>query len=174
MSRQSFAKARENINPQAILDINKSIIEDFEKQNREKKLYKNHRIFSIDGSYISLPNSRLATEEFGFSTNQNGIKRAKGLAMTMYDSLNKLTIHAGLFKRKDSEKKLVFKFIDYLKEQNYKNIIVLDRGYPSFELMDYIGKSGYKYVIRVQSNFSKITKDATDIDRQVTTSYKQN
>ena len=40
--------------------------------------------------------------------------------------------------------------------------------------MDYIGKSGYKYVIRVQSNFSKITKDAADIDRQVTTSYKQN
>ena len=120
VSRQSFAKVRENINPQAILDINKSIIEDFEKQNREKKLYKNHRTFNIDGSYISLPNSRLATEGFGFSTNQSGIKRAKGLAMTMYDSLNKLTIHAGLFKRKDSEKKLVFKFIDYLKEQNYK------------------------------------------------------
>ena len=120
VSRQSFAKVRENINPQAILDINKSIIEDFEKQNREKKLYKNHRTFNIDGSYISLPNSRLATEGFGFSTNQRGIKRAKGLAMTMYDSLNKLTIHAGLFKRKDSEKKLVFKFIDYLKEQNYK------------------------------------------------------
>ena len=60
VSRQSFAKVRENINPQAILDINKSIIEDFEKQNREKKLYKNHRTFNIDGSYISLPNSRLA------------------------------------------------------------------------------------------------------------------
>ena len=71
MSRQSFAKVREDINPQAILDINKSIIEDFEKQNREKKLYKNHRTFNIDGSYISLPNSRLATEGFGFSTNQS-------------------------------------------------------------------------------------------------------
>lgn len=104
-SAQSFAKARENINPQAILDINKSIIEEFEKQNTDKKLYKKHRIFSIDGSYISLPNSRFATEKFRFSTNQNGIKRAKGLAMTM----------------------------EYLKEQNYKNIITaLGQAHQSF------------------------------------------
>lgn len=104
VSRQGFAKARENINPQAILALNKSIIDDFEVQNTDKKLYKNHRIFSIDGSYISLPNTKQTIEEYGFSTNQNGIKRAKGLAMTIYDSLNELTIHAELFKRNDSEK----------------------------------------------------------------------
>ena len=172
VSRQGFAKARENINPQAILALNKSIIDDFEVQNTDKKLYKNHRIFSIDGSYISLPNTKQAIKEYGFSTNQNGIKRAKGLAMTIYDSLNELTIHAELFKRNDSEKKLVFEFIDYLKKQNYKDIIiVLDRGYPSFQLMDYIEQIGYKYVIRVQSNFSKITTNAIAVDSQVTASY---
>lgn len=144
VSRQGFAKARENISPQAIVAINKSIIEDFEVQNTDKKLYKNHRIFNIDGSYISLPNSTQAIAEYGFSTNQNGIKCAKGLAMTIYDSSNKLAIHAELFKRNDSEKKLVFRFIDYLKKQNYKDIIiVLDRGYPSFQLMYYIDKIGY-------------------------------
>lgn len=104
VSRQGFAKARENINPEAILAINKSIIEDFEVQNTDKKLYKKHRIFSIYGSYISLPNSTQAIAEYGFSTNQNGIKCAKGLAMTIYDSLNELTINAELFKRNDSEK----------------------------------------------------------------------
>jgi hypothetical protein len=172
VSRQGYAKARENINPQTILALNKSIIDDFEVQNTDKKLYKNHRIFSIDGSYISLPNTKQAIEEYGFSTNQNGIKRAKGLAMTIYDSLNELTIHAELFKRNDSEKKLVFEFIDYIKKQNYKDIIiVLDRGYPSFQLIDYIDKIGYKYVIRVQSNFSKITTNAIAVDSQVTASY---
>ena len=37
VSRQGFAKARENINPQAILAQNKSIIDDFEVQNTDKK-----------------------------------------------------------------------------------------------------------------------------------------
>lgn len=120
VSRQGFAKARENINPEAILNINKSIVDDFEIQNTDKKLFKSKRIFSIDGSYIALPNSKQAIKEFGFSTNQNEIKRGKALAMTIYDSLNKLTIHAGLFKRNESEKKLVFLFIDYLKNRIIK------------------------------------------------------
>lgn len=94
--------------------------------------------------------------------------------MTVYDSLNKLTVHAGLLKRNESEKKLAFKFVDHIKEQNYKNIIiVLDRGYPSFQLMDYIDKIGYKYVIRVQSNFSKITTATIAADSQISASYKQ-
>lgn len=33
VSRQGFAKARENIVPEAILEINKSIIDDYKDQN---------------------------------------------------------------------------------------------------------------------------------------------
>ncbi len=67
-----------------------------------------------------------AIEEYGFSTNQNGIKRTKGLAVTIYDSLNELTIHAELFKHNDSEKKLVFEFIDYLFSKITTNAIAVD------------------------------------------------
>lgn len=175
VSRQGFAKARENLLPEGILALNKSIIDDFEVQNTDKKLFKNHRIFSVDGSYIALPNSKQALEEYGFSTNQNEQKRAKALAMTIYDSLNKLTIHAALFKKNDAEKVRIFDFVAYLKEQNYSNtILALDRGYPSFKLMDYIQKNEYKYAIRVQSNFSKITSAATSPDSQVTAQFKEN
>lgn len=174
VSRQGFAKARENIDPQGILELNKVIVDEFEKES-EKETFKGYRLFSVDGSYISLPNSGQALENFGYSTNQHGKKQAKALAMTLYDSLNKFTIHAELYKRNDSEKQRIFEFVDYVKKQNYKDVIfVLDRGYPSFKLMKYIEEMGYKYVIRVQSNFSKITTQAEKEDNCVETNFNNN
>lgn len=153
MSRQAFSKARENIDPQAIRYLNRRVLEKFEKEDGEVLTYRGYRLIGIDGTIIDLPNTQGLRDAYGYSSNGTGKEYAKGMSVMAFDVLNKLILEAGLDRYDDGEKTLIMPVVDSLESSGYQNcVLLLDRGYPSFDLFDKLENNGMKYVIRVSSN----------------------
>ena len=112
-------------------------------------------------------------EEFGFYSNATVKTYSKGLAITAFDVLNKLTVFAEIFRYDDSEKRRILHIVDGFAQLQYKNSIwLLDRGYPSFALFSRFEANNQNYVVRVSSKSLKEVNDANLPDQTVEVSRK--
>ena len=169
VSRQAFAKARENIKPEVFRNLNDLVVDKFEKEDGAIETYKGYRLLSVDGTIIDLPCNEDLKARFGYSSNGTDKYYCKALGMTAFDLLNKLTIFAEIYRYDDSEKRRILDIVDGFNEIEYykKSIWILDRGYPSFELFDKIENNKQNYVIRVSSNSLKEINEAESEDQTV-------
>lgn len=174
ISRQGFAKSRENIKPEAIKYLNEQIVAGFEKEDETISTLHNYRLFAVDGSIIDLPENQKLRETFGFSSGSNNKTFCKGKAMLCYDVLNHICPYGELISYFESEKTHMEKISDYFSEiSSYKNtIFVLDRGYKSIHLLNYLEKNNQKFVLRVDSNFHKKAIEAPIKEQKVTLKKK--
>jgi len=169
VSRQAFAKKREEVKPEAFVELNDLLIQKFESEDTEIATYCGYRLFGVDGTLIDLPNTTAMREQFGYSTNSSDRQYAKGLAITAFDVLNKLTIFAKLYRYDDSEKRRIHDIVDVFAETyTQKSIWLLDRGYPSLDLFARFEQNKQNYVIRVSSHSLKEINNATGADQMVT------
>jgi hypothetical protein len=166
VSRQAFSKSRENIKHEAFIDLNDLLVLKFEEG--EIKKYHGYRLYSVDGTLIDLPNTQKLRERFGYSSNATDIVYAKGLAMTAFDVLNKITVFAELYRYDDSEKRRILDIVDgFAKRRTEQSIWLLDRGYPSFELFNRLTANSQCFVIRVSSNSLKEINNANKPDQVI-------
>ena len=169
VSRQAFSKSRENIKYEAFIDLNDLLVQKFEEDDSKIETYRGYRLFSADGTLIDLPNTVPLREHFGFSSNGTDKEYAKGLAMTAFDVLNKITVFAELYRYDDSEKLRILDIVDgFAKLYSEKNIWLLDRGYPSFELFHRLNENSQNFVIRVSSQSLKEINEANEADQTIT------
>jgi len=169
VSRQAFSKARENIRHEAFIELNDTVVRKFETEDGEIETYRGYRLFGVDGSIIDLPNTEGLRERFGYSTGSPYVKLAKGLAMTAFDVLNKITVFAELYRYDDSERSRMIDISDGFKElYQDKMIWLLDRGYPSFALFSRFVGNSQNFVARVSSTSLKEVNDAIEPDQIVT------
>ena len=169
VSRQAFSKARENIKHEVFIDLNDAVVHKFETEDGEIETYHGYRLFGVDGSIIDLPNTEGLRERFGYSTGSPYVKLAKGLAMTAFDVLNKITVFAELFRYEESERNKMFDISDGFKELYQDKLIwLLDRGYPSFALFSRFEENSQNFVVRVSSTSLKEVNDANEPDQVVT------
>ena len=169
VSRQAFSKKREDIKPETFIVLNNMLVKKFESEDGDIATYRGYRLFSTDGTLIDLPNTPQLQQRFGFSTNGTGKQYAKGLAMTAFDVLNKITLFAELYRYDDSEKLRMHDISDEFTDI-YKGemIWLLDRGYPSFKLYEKFEDNMQNFVIRVSSQALKEINDANEPDQEVT------
>lgn len=174
VSRQAFSKARENIKPEAIRELNENISTQIEKDAR-LKTYRGYRLISVDGSVLDLPSNEKLKEHFGYATNGTDVSHTAALAMIAYDVLNNIALWGELYSYYDSEKKRIFDVIDEIKKRDTtKNpLFLLDRGYPSFELMYQLSENKQNYLIRASSNSLKEINEATQEDQQIIITRKE-
>ena len=169
VSRQAFSKKREQIKPEAFVVLNDMLVQKFEKEDGEIGTYRGYRLFSTDGTQIDLPNTPKLRERFGYSSNGTDKIFAKGLAITAYDVLNRITIFAELYRYDDSEKRKILDIVDgFAKMYDEKSIWLLDRGYPSFELFTRLEQNSQNFVIRVSSQSLKEINNADKADQIIT------
>jgi len=173
VSRQAFSKSREHIKHEAFIDLNDSLVQKFEADDGEIATYHGYRLFSADGTLIDLPNTEQMRWHFGYSSNGTDKTYAKGLAITAFDVLNKLTVFAELYSYFDSEKRRILDIVDgFAKLYKEKSIWLLDRGYPSFELFYKLEDNAQNFVIRVSSQSLKEINDANEYDQIITVGRK--
>lgn len=170
-TKQSFSEARHKILPDAFIGLNKSLIELFYSDGEFKK-FKHYRVLGIDGSKLQLPNNEQTRQKFGsIRNNLENYEVAQGLASTLFDLENKLIISTEIDRCDGSERKLAMKHIDDMltqKESNCKNLIIMDRGYPSFEVIKHIENVNIKYLARTKTNFFKEVTQTRSNDEWVT------
>ena len=162
-SRQAFSKSRMKIKWEAFREIFRMTVEEF-YQEFKYKTYDKFRVFAIDGTKINLPFNPETINEFGIQNSSGELPQALGSCL--YDVLNGILIDATINPCRANERELAKEHIDYLAEhRTEKDLILFDRGYPSAELLSYIDKADFKYMMRADYTFVKgILKKALSND----------
>ena len=102
------------------------------------------RIIAVDGTNIPLS---INLKKYGFSTSVNNTY-CRGLVSSLFDVNNKMLINYMLCKKYD-EREVLMKQIDYLRPND---ILIIDRGYYSKELLFFLNKNSIKVIFRMKSN----------------------
>jgi len=106
---------------------------------------------AVDGTSLQVPDTIECCEYFVLSSNQNKTKTAIASASALYDVLNAIIVDARITKYKTSERHMVKQHIDSIGDKiSPKNsIIIFDRGYPSYDMFNYLNSKGVFFLMRV-------------------------
>ena len=155
MTQQAFSLARQKIKWEAFRELFDYGVEAHYANYQETTRRRNGcRVHAIDGSKLALPNDKPLRACFGVS---NGSPMAQGSAL--YDVCNDLVVDARIEPMATDERALAEMHINHLRGlasfEEWKELILFDRGYPSFELIQGLLERKIHYVMRVREKFSR-------------------
>lgn len=164
-TKSAFVQYRKKIKPEVFKQLSDNLINEYYTDNEDSiKLWRSFRLLAVDGSILTLPNTKELQEEFGVAKNQTDSPVTQGRISVLYDVLNGFVIDGILSPLSQSEKELAISHLTYSKKGD---LIIYDRGYPSFEMIYEHRKRNIDFLFRVQSNFNNQVKAFIDSDKQM-------
>ena len=165
ISKQAFSKARQNISPEAFKELCRLFVDSFYSSNDNLKKWNGFNVLAIDGTSLQVPDTIECGEYFGLSKNQNKVQTAIASASALYDVLNDTIIDASITKFRTSEREMAKQHINELNNRKLTNnsILIFDRGYPSYDMFDYLHDRKLFFLMRVSSSF-KIMQEISPED----------
>jgi len=158
VSNSAYTQARSKLKYEAFIELSGDIRDQFYKDDEYIK-YKGFRLLGVDGSIITLPNNKEIQKEFGttkvvtqYKDKNKEIVQAR--VSLLYDLLNNIILDAVITSKKRHEIKIVKdEHLKYFKEGD---LIIFDRGYPSYEMFATIPtKCKADYLIRTRKDIYK-------------------
>lgn len=150
----AFVQKRKKIKPEVFNHLSSVITDNYYVQgNQNIKRFKDFRVLAVDGSKITLLFTEQLKMSFGESKNQTNTSIVQARSSVLYDVLNRLVLDSVLENIKTGERELALSHKGHWKEGD---LIIYDRGYPSYDFKYEHIKAGINYLIRVQKNHSKI------------------
>jgi len=167
-SKQALSKARTNFNPDVIKELFQGTVTCYNECTDTQLWKEKYRVYAMDGSDISLDNAADLKDYFGCS----GSKKDATTAMlsTCYDVLNNYILDASFDPYITGEREAARAHIDTIMQmpisKGVHSLFLMDRGYPSAELMaEMIDKSQF-FLMRVRRKFN-LEFDAVEKDEYV-------
>jgi hypothetical protein len=159
MSKQAFSEARQKLSPIAFIKMSNAVLSWFYGTGQFRR-YRGFRLLAIDGSVIELHNTPQLQEVFGYVENQFE-KIARASSSGLYDIENGMMIAALIAPYETGERVMAVSLLERLKELGFQNdLILMDRGYPSRDLIEVLENNGLHYVMRVPRSFlTSITRN---------------
>lgn len=159
VTQSAFTQARSKIKHELFIELRNDVVEHFYSHYDYKKWH-GFRLVAIDGSEIYLPKNQKTIDEFGeYTTNLMKSTVVLARSSKAYDVLNKITIDAELVNKRIGEHSLAIKHLNYC---NNDDLILLDRGYPSFDLFKNILDSSCNFCARVPISNWKPAKELVE------------
>lgn len=156
-SKSAFVQARKKIKPEVFKHLNQRIIEEFYKDNSGVlRQFDNLRILAMDGSRLTLPFTKELEEIYGQTKNQTNTYIVQAKACVLYDLLNEICIN-GILSSIDTDERTQAKQL--LEHCQANDLIIYDRGYPSFELIYEHYQKNLHFLMRMPLDFSQVVKD---------------
>jgi hypothetical protein len=169
VTKGAFTQARAKLKPEAFKRLNEIAVNTFYDR---AGYYEWHgmRLLAIDGTRLVLPNHPTVAEEFGVHQFGPKADSSRSLAMgsLLYDPLNLITIDSQIAAYASSERDLLIKHLDKV---NAGDMLLLDRGYPSFWLLFLLKAKGIEFCVRLKEDWWLKVNDfteSTDKERTVT------
>lgn len=158
ISKQAFSKARQNISPEAFKELCRLFVDSFYNSTNKLKRWNGFNILAVDGTSLQVPDTVECGKHFGLSKNQNKVQTAIASASALYDVLNDIIVDASITKFKTCERKMAKQHIGALNNEKLisNSIILFDRGYPSYDMFDYLNDKNLFFLMRVSSSFKMI------------------
>jgi hypothetical protein len=157
VTTSAFTQSRKNLSPDVFNGMNQVLIDEFYSDNEERiRLWEGYRLLAIDGSVISLPFSKELKEKYDVAKNHsNTDDYIFGRVSVLYDVLNNLALDGILSSTLIGEIATANNHVKLLRE---KDIVILDRGYPSFDLAYKIMEQSADFLFRCKYSFNNVTK----------------
>lgn len=155
-SKQAFSQGRQRIKPEAIKALMCATQERFYRE-ANYATWRGMRVSAIDGSRYNLPTSEELREHYGVQKSSG--EQVQALGSCLYDVLNGLILDAQLTRVDGNERELAKQHFDVLKanpaRRGEKELLLMDRGYPSYELIREMTQRGFLYAMRCCREFCK-------------------
>lgn len=164
ITKQAFSKARQNISPEAFNELCRLFVEKFYSLKKNLNTWNGFNILAIDGTSLQVPDTEECGEYFGLSSNQNKTRTAVATASALYDVLNDIIVDARITKYKTSERYIAKQHIEVLVNRipSKNNIVIFDRGYPSYDMFDHLNDKGLLFLMRVSTSFKLVQSIDSD------------
>jgi len=152
MSQQAFSAARQKIRWEAFRELFIALVDQI--YMGFYLTWHGYRVMAIDGSKTQIPDDQKLREFFG--TAGKGNTAATAQASALYDVFNNVLVDAQIEPMKVGERELALRHIDVLSEMPSfdKELILFDRGYASYDLVETLLNRGISFVMRVRRKFS--------------------
>jgi len=151
ITASAYSQARYKLKHTAFIALNQTAIVETVYRDDDYHKFWGFRVLAIDGSKIVLPNTEDVRDAFGTIAYSNGKdseiqgKHPYALASVLYDVLNRVAIDARLGKARAYEIDLA---VEHLAHTQAKDLLTMDRNYPSYRMLAELMKSKRDYVIR--------------------------
>ena len=165
ISNSAFNQARMKIKPELFKHFITLLNKQFYTDNDERViLWNNFRLLGCDGSTLTLPISKELSKKHKHFVNQHteGVLIAR--TSILYDLENGMILDGTIAPFNQGERLLAIHQIEMLKKSPYQELLILDRGYPSFDMIYNLNKLKINYVMRAKSSFSIVTKEFMESD----------
>lgn len=153
----AFIQNRKKINPNVFKHLSSVIIKNFyTSENDDLKLLNGVRVLACDCSIITLPFTRELKERYGVVKNASTLDIVQAKVSVLYDVLNELVLDVDLDKPRAPERELALRHRPYWQP---KDLIIYDRGYPSFDFIYEHIQHQMDCLIRVKPMHSYVVRD---------------
>ena len=151
-SKQAFSKGRQRIKPEAFQELFQAVVLKF-YEKAELVSWHGYHLFGIDGTRLNLPCTDELGEIYGVQSS-NGAPQVQALVSCVYDLLNGIITDVRFAHCRSSERDAAEDMIASFQIKQVEHpVFVMDRGYPSAELIDAIIRMGHKFVMRCSTEF---------------------
>lgn len=155
-TKSAFVQYRKKINPKVFTRLSALLVNEFYTDNEiAVKRWNGFRVLSVDGSSIALPFTTELKNTYGEAKNQTDTSIVQARVSVLYDVLNHYALDSVLSPNVIGERTLA---LGHLSKTRAKDLIIYDRGYPSYDFINEHNKRGIDYLMRVKISFSAVTK----------------
>jgi hypothetical protein len=165
ITNSAYTQARAKLNYTAFQEY-AEMASDMFYEDGEYTRYKNFRLLAIDGSVVTLPSSKDIANEFNpmnVRCQIEGFKKEvpQGRASVLFDVLNNIAVDSSFTNKNNSKENDLITYdertlaLEHLEYCTKEDLVVMDRGYHSYELfVKYAQKTNF--LVRLpKSTFSK-------------------
>ena len=152
MSQQSFSEARQKLKWEACRELMDMSVSDVYSDGYST--WHGYRVWAVDGSKMQLPSDENLLMKFG--TIGRGGSAVTAQSSCMYDVLNDIIGDAQIEPMNTDERSLALRHLSHLEsmESFNKELMLMDRGYPSGELINAFHKANVRFLMRVRTKLN--------------------
>ena len=152
ITKPAVSAARKHLKADTFLELNNQALNIFEKE-ATLDTWHGFRLLAIDGTTLRLPNLNEIRQHFGTRSGGQGTPCPIARMSELYDPLNKLTIRGIVSPIHIGERDHAHQLLLHLMPGD---LVILDRGYPSFSLFKAITSLNNNFCARMNSHWKVV------------------
>jgi hypothetical protein len=161
MTQQAVSKARSHFDHSPFEEMTRKLVEKEYSGEFPLESWNGYHVFGIDGSIVVVPNTPALQKEFGVSGRSSTCASA-GMSI-LCDILHDWIVDASINRFPQDERMSAKEHVVFLKTELAhleKKLILLDRGYPSEDLLTYLQEEGLFFLCRCQKSWIGAVENA--------------
>lgn len=165
VSAPAFCQARRKLASSAIRSVLRAVCRSFSRVHGRRFLWKGRRLLAADGTSLTLERTADIDSRFG---RHPGAHRPSAHVTTIYDVLAGLPLDAAIGPATETDRPALWELLPCTRRGD---VLLLDRGLPSYDLFAWLLSEGVDFVVRVSAEGTRAVEEffrSGARDREVT------